>query len=264
MEKKEKELKLLRQQIVTLNKKQSEKNYNENQLKRFFSPLTEKSSNLEDQNSENIKAIISSELITVKKTFHPLAKQTLELREFLKLPLPTIKESNDFVKVVFTEENANSGKAQSKLPLDFFRDKEKEIQSLRDILEKIQKQGLNLENLESLVKDFNIKNSKARLLVLNLPLEDRKMLSDLSDFVLSQLNLSILILFGSDQINKYPVFVNLSKKFSSILSAGSILKNDIAPLMKGRGGGKAHFAQGSVADKTKVKELDKLLIKKWS
>ena len=201
------------------------------------------------------------ELINVKKSFHPLAQQILELRDFLKLPLLKIKKTNDFTSVVFTEEKPQ---LSNNLSLDFFKNKQQDIQNLTNILREIQKRGLNLKNLDKQVKEFNIKNQKVRLLVLSLPLEDRKTLSDLSDFVLSQLNLSVLIVLGESQTDKHPLFVNLNKRFSSILSASHILKNDIAPIMNGRGGGKPHFAQGSVQDKTKLDKLDSFLIKKWS
>ena len=236
LEQKEKELKYLRQKIVKLDAEKSEKDFN----------------------------LINNELITVKKPLHPLAEQLLELREFLKLPLPKTKETNDFSQLVFTEESSFSREASDNLPLEFFKNKEQDIQNLKNILTDIQKRELNLENLDKKVKEFNIKDLKARLLILSLPLEDRKILSDLSDFVLSQLKLSLLILFGESQTDKHPIFVNLNKQFTSVLSAGDILKNDIAPLMKGRGGGKSHFAQGSVQDKTKFDELGNLLIKKWS
>ncbi|MCZ0931686.1 MAG: alanine--tRNA ligase-related protein, partial [Oligoflexia bacterium] len=234
-ERKEKELKFLRQKIVKLDTQESEKNFNLNGCK----------------------------FAKVKTSFHPLAQQILKLRDFLKLPLPKIKETNDFSELVFTEESSSASEESNNLPLDFFKNKEQGIQNLKNLLKEIKKQDLNIENLDKKVKEFNIKDSKARLLVLQLPLEDRKILSDLSDFVLSQLKLSILILFGESQTGKHPVFVNLNKSAPSVLSAGAILKNDIAPLLNGKGGGKPHFAQGSVQDRTKISELDNLLIKKW-
>ena len=226
--------------------------------------LRQKIIKLETAKPEKKFSSINNKFITVKKSFHPLAEQILELREFLNFPLTKIKETNDFTTIAFTEESLSSGEISDNLPLEFFRNKKQDIQSLKDHLKKMEKWGLNLESLYEKVKEFNKKSVKARLLVLSLPLEDRKILSDLSDFVLSQLKLSILILFGESQSGKHPVFVNLNKKFTSILSANDILRNDIIPLMTGRGGGKPHFAQGSVQDKTKLGALDSLLIKKWS
>ena len=261
VEQKEKSLKLLRKQIVTLDTKQAEKESNlyQSTVSSLTAPMQSKVQL--KQTNKQTNSVISSQFITVKKAFHPLAKQILELREFLKLPLPKLQESNDFTTVEFKEENFQTADS---LPLEFFKNKEQEVKNLKSILKKMDLQKINLESLNKKIKEFNIKDTKARLLVLSLPLEDRKILSDLSDFILSQLNLSVLIVFGETQTDKHPVFVNLNKKFSSILSAGHILKNDIAPLMKGRGGGKPHFAQGSIQDKTKLSELDNLLIKKWS
>ena len=231
----EKRLKVLRQKIVKLDVAKTEKN---------FSPS-------------------KSELITIKKAFHPLAEQVLQFRDFLKLPLPKVKANHDFTSVIFTEENSQS--KDTNLPLEFFKSKEHDIQALKNILTEIQKRELSLEILDKKVKEFSIKDLQARLLVLSFPLQDRKILSDLSDFVLSQLKLSVFILFGESQTDKKkPVFVNLNKKYTSVLSAGDILKKDIAPLMNGKGGGKPHFAQGSVEDTGKWDSLDNHLIKKWS
>ena len=230
------------------------------QIEKILKFLRQKIVKLDTAKAEKKFSPINSGLIAVKKTFHPLAEQILQLREFLKLPLPKAESSNDFTQVMFSEENSSS----DNLPLDFFKNKKKDIQALKNILTEIQKRELGLENLDKQVKEFCIKNLQARFLILSLPLEDRKILSDLSDFVLSQLKLSVLILFGESQADKHPVFVNLNKKSAVDLSAGDILKKDIAPLMNGKGGGKAHFAQGSVQDKTKIKELENLLIKKWT
>ena len=257
---KEKSLKLLRKKIVTLDTKQSEKEshlYSSN----ASSVIPTQPKTQLNQKNQNTNSKRGREFITVKKTFHPLAKQTLELRDFLNLPLPKIKEGNNFKTILFTEENPQTSNS---LFLDFFRNKKEDIDNLKSILKEIKNQELNLENLRKKVKEFNIKDTRVRLLVLPLPLDDRKILSDLSDFALSQLNLSVLILFGESQTDKHPVLVNLNKSFTSILSAGDILKNDIAPLMNGRGGGKPHFSQGSIQDRTKINELDSLLIKKWS
>ena len=262
IEQKEKELKNLRKKVVTLDTKQSKKICNVYQSNTSSSLIPEKS-NIQSK-KKNSNSITDSEFITVKKSFHPLAKQTLELREFLKLPLPRIKKTNNFNEIIFMEESASYDESSNSLPLEFFKNKEQDIQNLKSCLKELEKRDVSLEDLDKKVKEFNIKDLKVRLLVLSLPLEDRKILSDLSDFALSQLNLSVLILFGESQTDKHPVFVNLKKACADFLSAGNILKNDIAPLLNGKGGGKPHFAQGSIQDRTKISKLDNLLIKKWS
>ena len=100
------------------------------------------------------------------------------------------------------------------------------------------------------------------MLVVDLPLEDRKILSDILDLLLSRLSSGLVVLSGEGQ-GKHPVFISRTKNFEKLLSAGDILKNIIAPLCKGKGGGKDSFAQGSVTDKSAFFKLEQILLDQW-
>ena len=218
------------------------------------------------------------------KQFHPLAEQMLELRGALNLTPPQFKE-----KFSQTPEFLEEDRAVPNLPIEFFKKKLTELEELKkqkeslkkenlpkESIEKqaVQKEKISLDELKKQVKYFSINkdiNSKKLIisnentdsdkayLVVSVPLEDRKILSDMSDFLLSKLELSALILVGKSQ-EKHPVFLNFNKELSSILSAGDILKKNLAPLCDGKGGGKAGFAQGSIKDREKLLKLTADLI----
>lgn len=317
---------------------------------------------LEEQNAQN-DFLQVSDLVQIKRHFHPLAEQNLELREYTNIPLPKEKDmrsfweqkiqSEFFGKDVTKGERAGLQRSQSDAPSlkpaplfeDFFEEsgnedslkkdevslnkellkkneafldegeakegkvkegkvregevresagagnenyrkdepaleekpaagshnpllqkmemKERELKALRAQWEKIKNQGLKKEDLIRQAKAFELKGIKGKLLVLPLPLEDRKILSDLSDTLLSALSSGVLVLVGELE-SKHPVIVSVTKNFQKLLSAGDILKNTVAPVCKGRGGGKASFAQGSISDLTAFSQLESLLLKKWN
>lgn len=265
-ESKEKELKKLRKQIVRLEEKESPSSLSKDQ-----------------------------KFIKVKSRFHPLALQVLELREHLKLPLPKAEKVMSFVlrqgaqdEMFFSEEQEKKKSdnsiqkiekfdqmeeqqvqreedffKESTTPLNCLKIKEQEVKKLKDQMEKIKKLGWTKDSLLAKAKDFKLKDLKGKLLVADFPLEDRKILSDLSDSILLKLSSGLVILSGEGE-GKYPVLISLTKNFEKILSAGDILKNTIAPLCKGKGGGKASFAQGSITDKSAFSDLEKILLESWS
>ena len=229
MEYKDKELKTLRKQIVHLGNKGS------------VNPLLQ-------QNQEWVK---------IKSRRYPLAQQILDLREHLKLPPLKMTGSSSSIHLTdFKDEESNS-------PLYWLKAKEREVQHLKDQLEKIKSFDFEKDKLIDRSKDFTIGGLKGQLLVFSLPLEDRKILSDISDSLLSTLSSGVLVLLGEAK-DRHPVLVNLTKDFEKVLSAGDILKNTIAPLCQGQGGGKASFAQGSISKRSAFSELEPILLKKWA
>ena len=258
--------------------------------------------------------------------FHFLAQQMLELREYLKIPLPkekntqvfwntqiqsqiqsqipnqisqqnkedknqepinllnyfedyllkdqdtksSDKKSQDFSLLKHSNlypentntQNSNPVKNQDSLNpvLKFFKEREKEKQTLKSQWKKTQ--SLNLKDLLSSAKDFEFQELKGKLLVLKIPLEDRKILSDLSDFILSALAPGVLILLGEGK-TKAPVLVNITKDLTKAISANDILKKTISPLCKGQGGGRPHFAQGSVTEPSFFSKVEATLLEKW-
>ena len=271
----------------------------------------------------NFKAVSSDypEFTPIQSHFHPLASQILELREHLKLPLPssnkiidfllslkksfetfndlvcsprakkqedkTLLKFEDFKEVKQTKKSNEIstnkqrepiknlqpiGENETQKVIDFFEEsekllnwfkvKEQEVKQLEDQLEKIKQLGFTKDKLLEEAKNFKLGDQDGNLLVVSFPLKDRKILSDVSDFLLSKLSSGVVILSGEGE-NQYPVLVNRTKNLEKFLSAGDILKNTVAPLCKGKGGGKPSFAQGSITDKPAFSQLEQILLDQW-
>ena len=235
------------------------------------------------------------EFVQIKSRIHPLSLQNLELREHLKLPLPKVDRLMDFfLRQNRTEEESSSKKwnlnklapqiqevkdqifpteqgiqkaidffEDSENPLNSLKNKEQEFKNLYNQWERIKNLGFTKNDFLDRAKDFQIGGLKGKLLVLSFPLKDRKILSNISDFLLSKLSCGVLILLGEGE-NKSPVLVSRTKDFEKLLSAGDILKNIIAPICKGQGGGKNSFAQGSISDRSTFPSVEQILLEKWN
>ncbi|MBC6416042.1 MAG: alanine--tRNA ligase [Bdellovibrionales bacterium] len=222
----EKELKNIKQQIIKWEKDQK------------VIPLLK--TEIETKNIENV--------------FHPFAWQILKLTETLKLPLPQLKQSMN-LKMNSKLEEKNKSENSKNLLFNFFRKKKEDLLELKNKKREMDKRHSNLSDLQREIKSFSFKNLNIRFLTLLTPLEDRKILSDMSDFLLFKLNLSFVILVGECK-EKHPIFINVKKKITPVISAGHILKNYIAPLCHGKGGGKESFAQGSIKNKNPLLKTD--------
>ena len=252
---------------------------------------------LEEQKKENPQTL---DQIQIKRRFQPLAEQTLELRNEMSLPLskekdkfwekkielnsfkekslskvkePSLSQSNSSISTDFfedffeesTTENTTKSHKTNSIPapplLEKFELKKRELEKLEAQWEEIKEKGLRKDELLHKAKDFEIKGLKGKLLIAEFPIEDRKILSDLSDSLLAVLSSGLLLIAGRGD-SKHPVALSLTKDFQKFLSAGNILKTIVAPLCKGQGGGKTGFAQGSISDRPAFSKLEETLLEK--
>ena len=151
--------------------------------------------------------------------------------------------------------------------LKLFKEREIHLQELKNQWKKIQSHDLTKENLLTRAKEFRFQKTqgqeiKGRLLTVKMPLNDRKILSDLSDSLLSALAPGVLILLGEGE-TKAPLLVNITKDLTKALSANDILKKTILPLCKGQGGGRPHFAQGSISQPSAFPKVEPTLLEQW-
>ena len=169
-----------------------------------------------------------------------LSRQNLELRVYLNLSAPKdTEEKNPF--------------------RDFVKKKEEELKKVKAQSKKLKAPSFKPEELLKQAKNFQGKTREGLLLAVSLPLQDRKLLADLADNLKSRMPTGIVILVGEGE-GRHPVVVTLTKDLQQTLSAGDILKKIISPLLKGKGGGQARFAQGAVTDKSRFSELEGALL----
>lgn len=101
-----------------------------------------------------------------------------------------------------------------------------------------------------------------KVVAVQVDLEDRDVLAQVSDQVKNKLQSGIVVLLGKGDTTT-PLLVSVSKDLSGKIKAGDILK-ELAAVMGGKGGGRPDFAQGAVPNagawsqaQAKLKEMVK-------
>ncbi|MGE4131946.1 MAG: alanine--tRNA ligase [Bdellovibrionales bacterium] len=125
------------------------------------------------------------------------------------------------------------------------REFQKQVQSLKG-------QNVDLDSLLSGAQSFSVQGQKARLVFGDVPMDDRKVLSDLSDKLQDKLQTGVVILVGQGQ-SSHPVIVSVSKALTPHLNAGKIL-GALASTLGGKGGGRPDFAQGAVPSRDNLSQ----------
>ena len=135
---------------------------------------------------------------------------------------------------------------------------EREIQSLKGA-------KINVDELLTSAVAFKIANAKnasetlhGRLVFANLEINDRALLSQISDRLRDKIQSGVVVLIGrasedSGREGAHPIIVTVTKNLVPTLNAGKIL-GAVATAMGGKGGGRPDFAQGAGRDLSKVKE----------
>ena len=83
-----------------------------------------------------------------------------------------------------------------------------------------------------------------RFVFADIPMDDRKVLSDLSDRLQDRLKDALIVIVGHGE-STHPLIVSVSKSLTGKLNAGKIL-GEVAATLGGKGGGRPDFAQGAV------------------
>lgn len=125
------------------------------------------------------------------------------------------------------------------------RELQKEVQGLKG-------SNVSLDSLLDSAKAFDMNGSEGKLVLGDIPLDDRKVLSDLSDQLKNKIGTGVIVLLGQGE-KSHPLIVTVSKDLTKEIKAGNLLK-EIAATLGGKGGGRPDFAQGAVPDRAGVKE----------
>jgi len=134
--------------------------------------------------------------------------------------------------------------------------KQDEIKSLQKEVKKAQVQSLDLEKLiESAISIKNPKSGELKLLILEVPFDDRDLLSEITDRLKNKLIHAVIVVLG--QGSSAPMIVSVAKDLSSQTPAGGIIKL-LTQKFGGKGGGRPDFAQGSL-DQVNLEEIKKTL-----
>lgn len=158
------------------------------------------------------------------------------------------------------EARAASGLAPDKTLSQWIDEKKEELKDLQKQIKKIQSDQINIDDLLKSAKEFNSSAGSARLVFADLTIDDREVLSQISDQLKNKITRGIVITIGKGE-NSHPVIISVSKDLNGQFKAGDLLK-DFAHVLGGKGGGRPDFAQGAVPDRSKLKDAYELISKK--
>jgi alanyl-tRNA synthetase len=153
-----------------------------------------------------------------------------------------------------------AGVGGDKTLIQWIDDKKEEIKDLQKQIKKVQAGQINIDDLLKSSTAFQAQSGAAQLVFADLAIEDREVLSQISDQLKNKVPRGIIIAVGKGE-NSHPVIISVSKELNSQFKAGDILK-DFAQVLGGKGGGRPDFAQGAVPDRSKIKEAYDLVSKK--
>ncbi|MBC7421646.1 MAG: alanine--tRNA ligase [Bdellovibrio sp.] len=142
----------------------------------------------------------------------------------------------------------------------WIEEKKEDIKDLQKQIKKIQSGQVNVDDIIKNSKEFQSQSGPAQLIFADLDLDDRDVLSQISDQIRSKVPRGIVVVIGQSE-NSHPVIISVSKEMNAQFKAGDLLK-DFAQVLGGKGGGRPDFAQGAVPDRSKLKEAFDVICKK--
>lgn len=134
----------------------------------------------------------------------------------------------------------------------WIEEKKSEIKNLEKEIKKAQGSKIDVEQISQSATKFSTQNGEAKFIFADIDLDDRDVLSQITDHLKNKLQKGIVVVIGKGE-NSHPIIVSVSKDISTQYSAGNILK-EVAAVMGGKGGGRPDFAQGAAPDRGKIKE----------
>lgn len=150
---------------------------------------------------------------------------------------------------------SQSGIAPDKSLLTWIEDKKEEVKDLQKQIKKAQSGQVNLDQIINQSKEFDSAQGKAKLVFADLSLDDRDVLSQISDQLKNKIQRGVVVVVGLGD-SSHPAIISVTKDLVPKLNAGQLLK-DFAAVLGGKGGGRPDFAQGAVPDRSKLIEAFK-------
>lgn len=153
-----------------------------------------------------------------------------------------------------------TGITADKTLTNWIDDKKEELKDLQKQIKKIQSSQINVDDLLKASQNFSSQAGPAQLVFADLNVDDREVLSQISDQLKSKVARGIIIAIGKSD-SSHPVIISVTKDLNSQFKAGDLLK-DFAQVLGGKGGGRPDFAQGAVPDRSKLKDAFEMLSRK--
>lgn len=144
---------------------------------------------------------------------------------------------------------SNESESPSEL-LDWIESKKSEIKNLERQIQILKGNQISLDSFLNNARTFSKNGKSGRLVFADVTVDDRKVLTDLSDRLRDRVGSGVVIVVGTAD-NAHPIIVSVSKDWAGQLHAGNLLR-ELASEMGGKGGGRPDFAQGAAPDRSKL------------
>ena len=126
------------------------------------------------------------------------------------------------------------------------------VKTLERELKTMKGRAVDVDSIVKSARAFTSGDVKGLLVTAQLDMDDRQLLSELSDKIKDKIKTGVVVLVGRGE-EKHPIVVTVSRDLTKVLSAGKLL-SEIAQEMKGKGGGRPDFAQGAGEDFSKLED----------
>lgn len=130
----------------------------------------------------------------------------------------------------------------AKLPA-WIESAQEQTRSLQREIQSLKGKNVDIDSLVNSAQAVSINGTEARLIFADIPMDDRKVLSDLSDRLQDRLKNGVVVIVGQGDTG-HPIIASVNKALNPQVSAGKIL-SEVAGALGGKGGGRPDFAQGS-------------------
>jgi len=146
--------------------------------------------------------------------------------------------------------------ADSSSPVLEWIDKSRnEYKTLQKQIQGLKGSSIDADSLIQSAKPFSKNGKDGRLVVADVAVDDRKVLSELSDKLRDKVQSGLVVVIGQGD-STHPVLVSVTKNLVGDLNAGEVLK-EVTTIMGGKGGGRPDFAQGAAPDRSKIADAFK-------
>ncbi len=135
---------------------------------------------------------------------------------------------------------------------DWIDTQKQKVKTFEKKIQQLKSKGTNIDEFLEAAVSFEKSGIKGQLILADIPLDDRKILSDISDQLKNKAQPAVVIVIGKGpEGGPSPLIVSVSKELTKHINAGQLLKT-MATEMGGKGGGRPDFAQGSAPDREKL------------
>jgi alanyl-tRNA synthetase len=129
---------------------------------------------------------------------------------------------------------------------DWIEQTKQVVKNLEREIKTLKGSAVDIDTLVRNARAFSVNGASGKLVTAALEMDDRDLLSQISDKIKDKIQSGVVVLVGRGEA-KHPIIVSVSKDLTKSLSAGKLL-GEIAQELKGKGGGRPDFAQGAGED----------------